>query len=270
MADQEPAVATARDEKGVKRIRGAFPRLPLSKVLELPEAVYRLGEGEPVRRVVVFDHLHKSAESSTSRALTIASSAGYGLTVGGKEAVNLGLSDKGKRVAMANGAHAKRQAIYDVLFSNEIFSSVIERFTDRGIPLDDVAIEFLKNSHNLPQPDAQVAWSVFKENITDFDLYQELSGKKVIISPDHALEILKQRSGTESPDEKNNAITETQTRTEASGKPGAIAQHSTTAGIVPQFHFNIQIVLPDSATPETYDNIFRSISTHLLGRDLSS
>jgi hypothetical protein len=31
-------------------------------------------------------------------------------------------------------------------------------------------------------------------------------------------------------------------------------------------NFNIQIVLPENSTPETYDNIFKSIATYLLGR----
>ncbi len=48
-----------------------------------------------------------------------------------------------------------------------------------------------------------------------------------------------------------------------------ISSHKKTLGnseIVPQFHFNIQIVLPENATQDTYDNIFRSIATHLLNR----
>ncbi len=36
--------------------------------------------------------------------------------------------------------------------------------------------------------------------------------------------------------------------------------------ITPQIHFNIQVVLPENALSETYDAIFRSIATHLLGR----
>ncbi|MCB8945511.1 MAG: DUF5343 domain-containing protein [Ardenticatenaceae bacterium] len=36
--------------------------------------------------------------------------------------------------------------------------------------------------------------------------------------------------------------------------------------IEPQFTFNIQVVLPENASMETYNNIFRSIAVHLLGR----
>lgn len=37
--------------------------------------------------------------------------------------------------------------------------------------------------------------------------------------------------------------------------------------VEPQIAFNIQVALPENASPETYDNIFKSIATHLLGRD---
>ncbi len=36
---------------------------------------------------------------------------------------------------------------------------------------------------------------------------------------------------------------------------------------LPQIAFNIQIILPENATPETYDAIFSSMSNHLIGRD---
>ena len=38
-------------------------------------------------------------------------------------------------------------------------------------------------------------------------------------------------------------------------------------GVVqPQIAFNIQVVLPDNASAQQYDDIFRSIAVHLLGR----
>ncbi len=37
--------------------------------------------------------------------------------------------------------------------------------------------------------------------------------------------------------------------------------------IEPQITFNIQVVLPENASVETYDNIFKSIATHLLRQD---
>jgi len=51
--------------------------------------------------------------------------------------------------------------------------------------------------------------------------------------------------------------------------PLHIASHKKPFGsseIVPQFHFNIQIVLPENASQDTYENIFKSIATYLLNR----
>jgi hypothetical protein len=50
--------------------------------------------------------------------------------------------------------------------------------------------------------------------------------------------------------------------------PSTLGQTTASADkIKPQITFNIQVVLPENATSETYDNIFKSIATHLLGRD---
>src|SRR5258706_484321 len=81
-----------------KRAKGAFPRLALSKVLELPEMIYELGEGTPVRRLTVFDRLGKSSESSTSRELIIASGGGYGLTTGGYTADFLNVTERAREI----------------------------------------------------------------------------------------------------------------------------------------------------------------------------
>jgi len=42
--------------------------------------------------------------------------------------------------------------------------------------------------------------------------------------------------------------------------------NTSNGAIVPQIHFNIQVQIPENATPEAYDAIFKSIATHLLGR----
>ncbi len=47
----------------------------------------------------------------------------------------------------------------------------------------------------------------------------------------------------------------------------AYSSHQKRLKNMPQVTFNIQIVLPENASPETYEAIFSSMSTHLLGRD---
>lgn len=110
--------ATAKSGKNeAKRSRGTFPRISLKKALELPEIIYKIGQGEPVRRLNVFNEMGKSAESGTSRML-ITTSNSYGLTTGGYQAERLTLTDIGTTIITTTSKKLKYEKIYDVLFKN--------------------------------------------------------------------------------------------------------------------------------------------------------
>lgn len=69
-----------------------------------------------------------------------------------------------------------------------------------------------------------------------------------------------------SKDSKNTAKKDTDPNSDASLHLPPHKKMFVNSEAVPQFHFNIQIVLPENATQDTYDNIFKSIATHLLNR----
>ncbi len=258
------------EQKKEKRAVGVFPHLSLSKTLELVNKIYELGEGEPVRRLTVFHKLGKSPDSGASRVLAVANNSGYGLTNGSYAAEYLSLTDRGRQIASAQDPVSKYEGIYEALFSNEIFSAFVNRFNNKGVPIDEIAIEYLKTNHKLPQDDAEACWAVFKENLSDQNLIQEFSGKRIIVSRDAALEIL-----GKSPEKKSDK-TGKDGAADTGSMEGSVKQNNTvndqkSSGqvntIVPQVHFNIQVMIPENASPETYDLIFKSIATHLLNRD---
>jgi len=260
---------SGQEQKKEKKAVGVFPRLSFSKTMELVEAIYQLGEGEPVRRRTVFDKLGKSSESGPSRTLIIAANSGYGLTTGSYKAEYLGITDRGMQTVSYKNSVSKFEAVYDALFSNEIFSAMVSRFNDRGIPIDEIAIEYLKSNHELPREDAQACWAVFKDNLTEQNLTQELSGKRVIVSRDAALETLGKstvKKGVQPGDETPPHDNTTEASESPDSKVGARKFTGRTDTITPQIHFNIQVVIPENASPETYEYIFKSIATHLLGR----
>ena len=68
-------------------------------------------------------------------------------------------------------------------------------------------------------------------------------------------------------------VTDSSTVSGLSSEQPPLTPHSVNSGgilhrsnVIPQFHFNIQIHLPDNSTPEVYDAIFHSIAKHLIGR----
>jgi len=251
---------------GVKRARGVFPRLQLSKTLELPEKIFEIGMGEPVRRLTVMDRLGKSPDGGASRSLIIASNTGYGLTTGSYNSDFLNLTDNGQRIVSAKTESEKYIAIYDVLFSNELFSGLVSHFKDRGIPDNEVVVDYLVQNYSLSRKDAEAFWIIAKDNLLEFNLVQQFSGKSLIISQDAALELMKQPKKI-STEPQGQTISELHDKLPLSHPEDKREKPTHAEPIVPQFTFNIQIVLPENSSLETYDNIFKSIATHLLHRD---
>lgn len=255
---------TSNEKEQKKKAVGVFPRLSLSKSLELISAIYELGEGEEVRRRTVFDKLGKSPDSGPSRFLIIACNSGYGLSTGGYQAEYLGLTELGKQVASAKDSYTRFIGIYNALFSNEIFAAFVSRFNDKSVPIDEIAIEYLRKNHDLPEDDAQACWAVFKDNLVEQNLTQELSGKRVIVSREAALEVIG-KPNTKDSGEKPKVTTDVSVEETHTQPTSKTKKH--TEVTAPQIHFNIQVVIPENASPETYDTIFKSIATHLLNRD---
>ena len=49
--------------------------------------------------------------------------------------------------------------------------------------------------------------------------------------------------------------------------PARISVPKTTSSVAPEFHFNIQIQLPENASEAVYEAIFRNIGRYLLGNN---
>ncbi len=232
--------------------------------LELVDGIYELGQGDPVRRRTAFEHVGRSPDSSASRILNSAATSGYGVIKGGVNASRLELTQNGRRVAERNSETEHREAALDVLFNNAFFSALIEKYADRPMPQDAIVVDYLQREQGLEQSDAEALWSVAKDNILDFGLYEESRGKQVILPRNYALDT------TEDPDktQQDEMVEETGTMEQPEPPDGGAGSKGAPANrIVPQVAFNIQVVLPENATAETYNAIFESMAVHLLGRN---
>ncbi len=251
-----------QEAKG-KRAAGMFPRVPLSKVLDLAEAMYAEGQGERVRRLDAFHRLGKSPESGPSRMLVSTGNSGYGLLTGSYQADYLGFTERGRKVMEAGNEVEKRAAIYDSLFANSIFSAFVTRFKDKTLPTDKVAMDVLESELGVPHADVELCWEVIRDNINDFGLIQEVSGKQLLVSRDMALERLGKSLGQQTEPSIDTTPSQVQETHLSIRAPKFSAPYKSPT---PEFHFNIQIHLPENASPETYEAIFRSIANNLLPR----
>jgi len=247
----------------VGKRRGAFPRVPFKSVLELVDGIYELGQGDPVRRRLAFEHIGRSPDSSISYTLNSAATSGYGVVKGGKNASHLELTQSGQRVANRASTGERREVILDILFSNPYFSALVEKYAERPMPQDSIAVDYLQREQGLEQSDAEILWSVAKDNILDFGLYEGSRGKQVILSRESAGEINegareKHEDGT-AKQEQQNATSESNNSIEASESAtgGRVLENTSANGIIPQIAFNIQVVLPENAPAETYNAILK-------------
>lgn len=258
---KEQAQINANEDKGS---RNAFPRIPLKKVLALPKMIFELGEGDPVPRLVVFDKMGRSAGSGLSRMLITASNA-YGLTTGGYQAERLGITDLGKSIVSSDGG-VLTQDVMRVLFSNDLFEKFYEKYKGKGVPSEPIAVDVLKQLGGINDKDAKAAFEIFSENLSEYGFIQEFSGKPTIVTQD----LLNIANSTNDPSNAEPQPTATSPAT--NGNLNKQSQSHTVSSLaaashqqlVPQFNFNIQIQLPEDATPEQYDAIFKSMSEHLL------
>lgn len=162
--------------------------------------------------------------------------------------------------------------------SKALFADFVDHFRDKSIKNEEVPIDYLRQKHKLSEADAQACLAVFKENVSDFGLIEEHLGRPVIVSRDVAIANLKSTTGESTSNLNGQSASQvggsafvgihpTQSEQPAAATAGpAQAPRALDTASLPQFHFNIQIHLPESASAEVYDSIFRGISTHLLGR----
>lgn len=261
MAD-DPTESTSDKKPNKRKRRGAFPRVPLKSVIELVDAIYELGHGDPVRRRTAFEHIGRSPDSSASYTLIAAANSGYNAIKGGKTATDLELRQNGLRIAKSRGAEERKAAVVQTLFENEFFSALIDKFSDRPLPLDSIAADYLEREHDLERSDAESCWSVAKENLLDFGLIEDSAGKQVIPPREQMLvkdATIEASDDTEEDDKAQESLLDELKRVDTPVKRRRVSE--------PQIVFNIQVVLPENADASTYDSIFESIAKHLLARD---
>lgn len=250
-------------------VRGLH-RLPLKDAKEIARAVFEIGGLDPVPRTLALDHLGRVPKSGSSDQLVGASNY-YGLTI--KSGSNdLKLTERGSNLVDPSSSKETRQkAALDAVFSNEMFSALVAKYAAKAFPMDKT-IHLYLTQNGLSQVDASLFWGVTKENLEDTGLIQELSsGGKMIISRE-TLERKSKTTDEEIPDvddqtEQVLSASELIVPQATNIEKPAISNTSSEEVIAPQFNFNIEIQLPENATEEVYEAIFKNIAKYLLRRN---
>ena len=180
----------AKSDLGPRRRRSqrTFPASSFDEPLNFAQAVYRIGSGQPVKRLTLFDQLGKSPESGPSRQLII-DAGRYGLTKGGVQADNIELTPQGV-AAVDDQANRREQAKARVelaIEQIEPFGQLYEKFVGNKLPAKAVLIDAAKDI-GIPADLAAEAVDTFVVNLQFVGLLKTLSGAERIIQTDMLLD----------------------------------------------------------------------------------
>ena len=189
-AAAETAKATpSKTDAALKKKRSArsFPASTFEEPLEFAKAIFRIGSGQPVKRLTLFDQLNKSPESSASRQLII-NAGKYGLTRGGVQAENIELTAEGQKAVdeQINSREQTRIRVQLAITDIEPFNALYEKFVSNKLPAHAVLIDAAKDA-GIDVQHAAEAVDTFVVNLRFVGLLKTLSGAERIVSQDTLL-----------------------------------------------------------------------------------
>lgn len=187
-ASQPTAENKPVTEKRAKKTIKNIPALTFEDAMQLAIGIWECASGQKVRRLTLFDHLHKSPDSGPSRTLITASSK-YGITTGGYQAESIELTPIGKIASDPDGnsietINAKFQL---AIQNNQYFNLLYESFKSMKVPSNKV-MEDLVIEAGLEQNEAKQCVETFIVNAKYIGLIQMFSGAQRIISIEHLVE----------------------------------------------------------------------------------
>lgn len=238
-----------------------FPPASLKDALVIAQTIWDRNSGNDTRRLTIFNTLNRKPDSSTSRQL-ITASGGYDLTQGSYASETLKLTDRGRAIVEHNDAQAKLDAVLGV----EIFADFYGRYRKGALPSDQAAKDWLKE-RGVSEASVQNCLEIILANCEYVGLIQDISGTKRFVSPEHALESLKQQTANStSPANPVTSPTPAELPQPTIAQVVAPPAQSHSSARVPTVHIDIQIHIAADAKLEQIDQIFASMAKHLYDK----
>jgi hypothetical protein len=168
----------------------SFPAAPFEEAMLLAETIQRIGAGQRVRRIRVFEELDRSPESGTSRQL-VTNSSRYGLTTGSFQADWLELTENGLKATSSEiGPREQTRARFDLAIAGIApFGALYERFHDHRLPTHAVMRDFLVEE-GFGEDEVQECVETFIVNAKFLGLLRTIAGAERLLSIDQVLDEL--------------------------------------------------------------------------------
>jgi hypothetical protein len=200
-SDKGKTVAGTKKGSDDKETRTArpFPAASFKDSLIIAETIQKIGSGQKVRRLTLFESLDKSPESGPSRQL-VTNSGAYGLTIGSYKADFLELTPDGRIATDPDAALGdKLKARFRLAIERiEWFKKLYDTYAGLKLPAVSVLRDFLRDE-GLAAEWLDECVSTFIVNCKDLGILRDIAGAERLITLDHALEELVRQSPPTAP-----------------------------------------------------------------------
>jgi hypothetical protein len=209
-----------------KRVNRSFPASSFEEALELPLAIQRIGGGEKVRRLTLFEQLDRSPESGPSRML-ITNSNRYGLTEGSYKAEWLELTPTGNVATSSEASERERlRARFELAIEGvPPFNLVYDRFKDHRLQTHAVLRDVLAEK-GYRELELQECVETFIVNAKFLGLLRTIAGSERLVSVEQILDDLPARPLPERLSVSENGLAPTVTAIPTNGDAATIADWS--------------------------------------------
>lgn len=151
-----------------------YPPVPLAEALAVPSVIEDQASGMPVSRLTLAELLHLSPSSSQFREL-VAAARQYGLTSGGINSVEFGLTELGRDATGAD-EDARVAALRTAVTNIDPFRIFLSAFNGKKVPGDAAFREFLAKSAGVPLERASECMRVILADAETAGLVRPLKG----------------------------------------------------------------------------------------------
>ncbi len=239
--------------------RSYYPPKTLKEALVIPKAIYEKNAGNPMFRITLATELDLRPNAKAFRALITASS-GYGMTIGSYIAEKIELESLGIDIVKGN-----TEAIFDALFSNELFQRFYEFFGTGGsksVPSEKASFDFLRDKFGAPDRQINGILENILADARDWLLIQDIAGSERFVPKELAMQTLGKQLDQKLKQQKEPPPTSK----DAVGQAGLQTPITppTKVKIAPNLQLNIEIHIGADTPDDKIEEIFKNMKKYLL------
>ena len=229
-----------------------YPAVPIETAVKDAQALYKRESRTAVPQAVAVKAWGYKSLSGTSRS-RLGALRQYGL-IEIERSGSVRISTRGMTLSLRSAdTREYKTALAEAAFTPPVFRDLRE---NKAGASDEALLHYLVVDKKFSQDGARRVIDVYRANTAFADEEENVDTSDELIPGGNRPAV----AGADT------AITQPLARGAAELKRDSASAVITGGAVAPQIHFNIQVHLPESGSPESYDAIFKSIATHLLGR----